>query len=200
LEGPAPSTVGATYARTRDIAVLACFLLLMTVILGTVLIQVWPPSTAVAAAQTDHASRVRILLWSPSLLRESRLFIAVAATGALGALIHTLRSLYWYVGNRALRRSWLLMYLTEPVVGAALALLVYFVLRGGLTTTMASPADINPYGVTAMAGLVGMFSRETAEKLRAVFETLLAPAKPGDDTVHPTEPRTDPPPGPTTDD
>jgi hypothetical protein len=58
-----------------------------------------------------------------------------------------------------------------------LALVVYLVLRGGLTTSLASSADINPYGITAVAALVGMFSRQTVEKLLAVFETLLAPAE-----------------------
>jgi hypothetical protein len=79
---------------------------------------------------------------------------------------------------------WLLMYATLPITGAALALMAYVVLRGGLTTTFASSQDISPFG---MAGLVGLFSRETAEKLKAVFERLLAPAEKGKDQAVPVQ-------------
>src|SRR6202035_4995943 len=36
--------------------------------------------------------------------------IRIIMLGALGGVLHALRSLYWYVGNRNLKRSWLLMY------------------------------------------------------------------------------------------
>ncbi|MCQ0009594.1 hypothetical protein LUX73_36075 [Actinomadura madurae] len=113
--------------------------------------------------------------------RETSLFVIVMAAGALGAIAHVLRSFYWYVGNRALRRSWLPMYLLLPLVGALFGLIVYLVVRGGLTSPAGGASDVNPYGIAAIAALVGQFSRETAEKFRAVFSTLLAPAPPGSD-------------------
>src|SRR5690606_20582994 len=113
--------------------------------------------------------------------RETSMFVVVMAAGALGAVVHVLRSFYWYVGNRALRRSWLVMYLLLPFVGALLGLIVYLVLRGGLTTPAGGASDINPYGVSAIAALVGLFSRETSEKLRGVFTTLFAQAPSGRD-------------------
>ncbi|MFF4258016.1 hypothetical protein ACFY1L_43215 [Streptomyces sp. NPDC001663] len=161
-------------ATPRDVVVLIAVLLVLTVTLGTVLVQAWPPPAAVNGA-APHADRIRILFWVPGLLRDTRLFLVVACAGGLGALIHVLRSVYEYVGDRKLRRSWITMYLLEPFVGAVLALVVYCVLRGGLTTSMASSSDINPYGVTAVAALVGMFSRQTVDKLHAVFNTLLTP-------------------------
>jgi hypothetical protein len=180
--------VGTKYAGTRDIVLLAGLLILMAVTLGITLVQTWPPAPPPGAAQrTERAALVRLLFWTPHLLRETRLFIVVAAAGGLGAVIQRLRSLYWYVGNRGLRRSWVLMYVLEPFAGVGLALVMYFVLRGGLTTTMASSSDINPYGVTALGALVGMFSRETAGKLSAVFEMLLAPAEQGKDSMAPSE-------------
>ncbi|MEU6260579.1 hypothetical protein [Streptomyces sp. NPDC047043] len=161
-------------AAPRDVVVLIAVLLVLTVMLGTVLVQAWPPPAG-AKGGALHADRIRILFWVPGLLRDTRLFLVVASAGGLGALIHVLRSVYEYVGDRKLRRSWITMYLLEPFVGAILALVVYCVLRGGLTTSMASSSDINPYGVTAVAALVGMFSRQTVDKLRAVFNTLLTP-------------------------
>lgn len=176
--GPERTTVGEQYATTRDIVVLTAVLLVLVVSLAAVLVQAWPPPvTTVGGIARERPSGSALLLWHAVLPRDTRLFLVVAAAGGLGSLIHVLRSLYEYVGNRRLRRSWLLMYALEPVVGAVLALVVYCVLRGGLTTTMASSGDINPYGVAAVAALVGMFSRQTVQKLVTVFDTLLAPAQ-----------------------
>ncbi|MGY6022216.1 hypothetical protein [Streptomyces spinosirectus] len=182
--GPKRTSVGERYAKTRDIVVLTAVLLVLVVSLAAVLVQTWPPPvTAPGAAARERPSGAGLLLWHAVLPRDTRLFLVVAAAGGLGSLIHVLRSLYEYVGNRRLRRSWLLMYALEPVVGAVLALVVYCVLRGGLTTTMASSGDINPYGVAAVAALVGMFSRQTVQKLVTVFDTLLAPAEQSTDRL-----------------
>ncbi|MET7701786.1 MULTISPECIES: hypothetical protein [unclassified Streptomyces] len=172
--------MGARFARTRDIVALAGFLLLLSCAFGAVLLQTWPPPPAPAgsaAAAQEHATRVRILFWRLGLLRDVRLFFVVTAAGGLGALVHVLRSLYEYVGNQGLKRRWLLMYVLEPCIGSMMALIVYFVLRGGLTTTTASSNDINPYGVAALAALVGMFAREAVDKMRRVFETVFTTAE-----------------------
>lgn len=182
---PERAAVGQRFATVWDIVVLAGVLLALTVGLTTVLVQAWPPpaATGTAADAQLHATRVRILFWQTALLRDARLFLVVVSAGGVGALIHGLRSLSMYVGNRLLRRSWLLKYCLEPFAGAVLALVVYLVLRGGLTTTMAASNDINPYGVAAVAGLVGMFSAETVQKLLKVFETLFSPAEKGENPL-----------------
>jgi len=174
------SPVGKEHATTRDVLLVTAGILLVTLLLLYVLIAAWPP-----AQPRSAAAGVRLFGWTVRMSLETRLFVVVTVAGALGALIHSLRSLYWYVGNRSLRRSWLLMYASLPFVGALLGLVVYLVLRGGLTTSIAQPSDINPYGMAAVAALVGMFSRETAEKLRTVFATLLAPAEAGRDQALP---------------
>ncbi|MEU6142143.1 hypothetical protein ABZ848_17465 [Streptomyces sp. NPDC047081] len=178
--------MGTEFASARDVVVIIAVLLLLTVALATALVQAWPPPVAPGGG-AEKADRTRILFWTPRLLRDTRLFVVVTAAGGLGAVIHVLRSAYEYVGDRRLRRSWIPMYVIEPFVGAALALVVYCVLRGGLTTSMASSADINPYGMAAVAALVGMFSRQTVDKLRDVFNMLLTPPKdsPGEGLVRP---------------
>jgi hypothetical protein len=194
------------------IVLTATVLLLGTILLLYALIQFWPPAPQVAttgAALTTSSTTtattaageaapgttgqaavepaVQFFAATVNLSREGRLFVIVLLAGALGGMVHTLRSLYWYVGNRNLRYSWLLMYVTLPITGAALALIAYVVLRGGLTTTFASSQDISPFGMAAVAALVGLFSRETAEKLKSVFETLLAPAEKGKDQAVPVQ-------------
>jgi hypothetical protein len=194
------SPVGRGYARSRDIVVVAVLLVLLIAALGVVLVQAWPPSPDVAADGGTQAPAkavtVRLFGWDPRVSRETSLFLIVLAAGAIGASVHALRSLYWYVGNRQLRRSWLMMYLLLPFIGATFGLMVYLVLRGGLTTPAGTAADINPYGITAISALVGLFSRETAEKLRAVFATLLSPPQAGrDQALRPQIDSVEPPSG-----
>lgn len=197
----ADSEVGREYARTRDIVVVFAVLLVLTALLVIVLVQMWPPAPRSApdgrAQVPADVKTVHLPGWSPEVSRETCLFVVVMAAGALGAVAHVLRSFYWYVGNRALRRSWLTMYLLLPVVGALFGLIVYMVVRGGLTSPLGGADDVNPYGVAAIAALVGQFSRETAEKFRAVFSTLLAPASRGrDHAIPPTVTAVDPGAGP----
>ena len=195
------STVGTGYARTRDIILTAVLLVLLTAALAVVLVQAWPPSPQIARDGRPEAApetvTVRLFGVVATLSREKALFVIVMTAGALGGAVHALRSLYWYVGNRALRRSWLMMYPFLPLVGALFGLIVYLVLRGGLTSPTGGSSDVNPYGVTAIAALVGLFSQETAEKLRAVFATLLSPAKAGrDQALAPRVRSVEPPSGP----
>jgi hypothetical protein len=140
------------------------------------LIVFWPLDSG------STAGDVQFFWWEiPRLELSADLFLLVALAGGLGGSIHGLRSLYWYVGNRNLVHSWLLMYFSLPLVGALLAVITYLVLRGGLTSTFASSEDVNPYGFVAVGALVGLFSREAADKLRAIFEVILTPAEQGKD-------------------
>jgi hypothetical protein len=125
---------------------------------------------------------VLVRTWPAGVVDNARLFVLVVCAGALGGTLHAIRSLYWYVGNRSLRGSWLLMYGVLPLVGAAMALVTYLMLRGGLTVGP-SASTINPYGITAVSALVGLFSQEAVAKLRVVFAALLAPAEKGKDQV-----------------
>jgi hypothetical protein len=115
--------------------------------------------------------------------REARLFMVVALAGALGGLIHALRSLTWYAGNRNLRYSWMMTYYLRPIVGAGLATITYVVLRGGLVlvTTQASPDVVNPFGFAAFGALVGLFSVQASEWLKRVFEQVFVQAPKGKD-------------------
>ena len=52
-------------------------------------------------------ARIRIFFWHFDIWDEVRLLLIVILAGALGSLVHTVRSVYWYVGNRKLKWSWL---------------------------------------------------------------------------------------------
>ena len=85
---------------------------------------------------------------------EERLLILVMTAGALGSLVHALRSAYWYVGNRNLVRSWIPKYLLLPFCGAILAVLFYFVVRGGFFSPQANSMHTSQYGFLR-PGLLG---------------------------------------------
>ncbi|MFN2491265.1 MAG: IPT/TIG domain-containing protein [Pyrinomonadaceae bacterium] len=112
---------------------------------------------------------------------EVRLLLLVLLAGAIGSYVHASSSLVDYLGNRTLISSWVWWYLLRPFIGMMLALLFYFVFRGGFITAgvnqggEAAASFINPFGIAALAGLVGMFSKVAADKLNEVFLTLFAP-------------------------
>jgi hypothetical protein len=108
---------------------------------------------------------------------EQRLLLIVILCGFLGGLVHTIRSLGWYIGNRWLVRSWLPFYALLPVTGAMIAVAFYLVIRGGFFSPSGSFRDTSPFGFAAMSVLVGMFSTPAALKLQQLAETMLT--KPG---------------------
>lgn len=176
-ESPGDSGIGRSPVGLAGIVITAGFVLVAVVVALYCLIAIWPPSSASLAAP-GHLFGVRL-----SLDRDQQLFMIVALAGALGGLIHSLRSLYWYAGNRVLRRSWLLMYVALPFTSGALAVVFYLILRGGLLTGEATAAQVNFFGFAAVSALVGLFSSEAAEKLREIFSTVLAPAMSGKDRL-----------------
>jgi len=119
---------------------------------------------------------------------ETRLLLIVMLCGFLGSLIYSLRSFFWYTGNRNLVISWLALYALTPIVGAMLAVVFYLVLRGGLFSSATTLSDTSPFGFAAVAALVGMFTNQAAEKLRTVFETLMMKAQTGKDPASRTAP------------
>jgi hypothetical protein len=125
---------------------------------------------------------------------ETRLLILVMLAGALGSLMHALRSLYWYTGNRMMVWSWVAFYFLLPVTGAMLATIFYFVVRGGFFSSTASFETTSPFGFAALSALVGLFSPQATLKLKEVAETIFAKPEAGADNK-PQEPSpTAPPP------
>lgn len=106
---------------------------------------------------------------------DVRLMLVALLSGALGAFVHAGGSLATYVGNRQMLRSWGLWYLLRPFIGAALGLILYFLLRGGLFAPGAPDQAVSPYGVAALAALAGMFSKEATDKLQQVFRDFFKP-------------------------
>jgi IPT/TIG domain len=174
--GDVPDGPGDKAVPAKGIITVAVLLVVIAAALLWGIISFWPIVPATTSNATPPAT-------SDS---EIRLFIIVILLGALGGVLHTLRSLYWYVGNRTLKMSWLLMYFLLPLIGASLAVVFYVVLRGGLISPSAGSNAVSPYGFAAVAALVGLFSPQAADKLKQVFETLFTTAETGKDHTPPS--------------
>ncbi|HEX3130256.1 MAG TPA: IPT/TIG domain-containing protein, partial [Thermoanaerobaculia bacterium] len=122
------------------------------------------------------------LFWMDLCLSdEERLFLIVMFAGALGGLVHAVRSFYWYAGCRKLVLSWAGFYITLPVLGASMATIFYLVVRGGFFSPQSTISDTSPFGFAAMAVLIGMFTEQAAMKLKEILETFLSQAPKGTD-------------------
>jgi hypothetical protein len=179
MVNPAENHVGEKLLRLPGIIILSVYQILVVVAAFYILSCMWSGMSGAPAGGVP----VQILSWSWTLPLEVLLLLIVACCGLLGSSLHCLRSLSWYVGSRALRRSWILRYLLQPFTGALLALIVYFVARAGFLPAAQSSVNSNYIGFAAIAGLVGLFSNAAVLKLKSVAENLFTQPKPGADHV-----------------
>jgi hypothetical protein len=184
LVGPGESSAGTRSGTQqasvplRDwtwITLLGLFLIALSVLLISLLIALWPEMVAaIEATPTKKTGEATAnFSWFGhewALSADAALLFAVVLVSALGSFVHAATSFIDYVGNRQLRLSWIWWYILRALVGSSLALLFYFAIRGGFFTGT-STEDINPYGIAAVAGLVGLFSKQATDKLRELFDT-----------------------------
>lgn len=146
------------------------YLMLLNIFLLYLLLRLWPGQ---APLRSEHLRVVLIPgIWQVELWTEVRYLALVAVAGALGSYIHLATSFADYLGNRQFVKSWAWWYVLRPFIGSTLAIAVYFAARGGLISGGAGAGDLSPYGITALAVLTGMFSKQATDKLREVFEDL----------------------------
>ena len=110
---------------------------------------------------------------------EGDVLFMVMLLGTLGGFLRLASSLANYVGNRQLLKSWIIYYFLTPIQGAALAPVVYLLLRVGVLNPAnpaqgsTSPADsLNLIGIYAFAVLTGLFSKQAIEMMADVFSTI----------------------------
>lgn len=118
---------------------------------------------------------------------DRQMLCTVVFAGAIGSLTHAMTSFGDYVGNKELNTNWIWFLVLRIPTGIALALLFYFIVRGGLLlpTLQATPSlenqfhsnatvAISPYGIAGFSALAGMFSKQATDKLAAVFDVAFA--------------------------
>jgi hypothetical protein len=181
-DGQRPAAPGESHVGARSI------LLLLLLVVGLAALSLyglwaWWPAEARGRGVPAPSKTVHFFGIDRKTSRESLFFVMVAFAGALGAVVHSLRSLVIYIGNRELRWSWIPFYVVRPVLGAALATLLYVVLRAGLFSPSSSSRQASPYGFAAVAALAGLFSDQAIEKLKKVAEELFEKLPAGKDAI-----------------
>jgi hypothetical protein len=121
-----------------------------------------------------------ILLWDEdavSVKSATRISLLVVIAGCLGGTISALGFLLSEYESRGvvhLRNVPSLTFI--PLVSAGLALVFYYVIRGGLLTAPSGGRTeldvINVYGVVGISALVGMFFSGALSKLKAVSDAI----------------------------
>jgi hypothetical protein len=123
-------------------------------------------------SQRNNDPQCIYLFWHHRLIwQEERLLLLVILAGAIGGLLHAIRSLVSYVGNRKFVLSWLPFYYLAPFSGATLAFVSYIVIRGGFFSSTSTTKDANPFMFVALGALSGLFSQQVLEKLKKVAES-----------------------------
>ncbi len=163
---------------------LGTYLVSTAVVLVYLICTLWPESTAGQDGKILWETEEIIFGRGFHIHPEIRMLLVVMIIGALGSYMHAATSFVTFVGNNSLRDTWMWWYLLRPFIGMSVALIFYFSLRGGFLI-LSSGTDIesvNPFGMAAIAGLAGMFSKQGIDKLREMFDNMFqtAPGK-GDD-------------------
>ncbi len=169
---PQPSIQGGFLAQPMGIVgigVFGLYFVVLSIVSAQLLIGLWP-------GHTDPVA----LFWGLVTVRanpeaDSRLTLVALLSGALGSFVHAATSFGTYLGNRQLIRSWAGWYALRPFIGMALALIFYFLIRAGFISPSANETAISAYGVAAVGGLAGMFSKQATDKLQEVFKQLFKP-------------------------
>jgi hypothetical protein len=104
---------------------------------------------------------------------EALYLVAVIALAVLGATLHALISFADFLGNRSFKGSWFWWYVLRAPTGAAIAVILYLAIRGGLLSVSTSTTNLSPYGIGAIAALAVLFSRHVSDKFKEVFDVLL---------------------------
>ena len=112
-------------------------------------------------------------------LTQRYILLLVLLAGALGGTLYSLISLSWYIGNREFKWSWVPSYFVRPLTAASLACIFFLTLVTGVWTDQSGKGRL---WIVGFAALVGLFSKQGYEKLKAIFEAVLTPAPKGADT------------------
>jgi len=135
------------------------FLFSLAIVLAYLLLTVWPTST-VEEGRT---------VWL-NLTESTALAIAMIC-GALGSYVHVATSFASFAGNRSLEPSWVWWFLLRPAIGAALALITYFLMRSGFLLDGPLGEVVSPFGIAAVSACVGLISKQAVDKMRNISDT-----------------------------
>jgi len=116
--------------------------------------------------------------------REIDMLSLVILAGALGASLGGVRSYANFVGTRTFLPSWGFFYLSQPVFGAGLALIVFLGYRIGAFAGPKGSSPADPAAAGLVASLVGLFADTVLQKLNEIVTRFLDPADDRGDKIN----------------
>jgi hypothetical protein len=174
VPGAKPGNSTSRTASSTTINLLGVALLFLGCLLVYLFLCLWPGAIE-KGADVNQVQEV-MHLWGRvvflQMTLDERLILTVMVAGALGSFVHVATSFGDFVGNEKLANNWIWWYILRPFVAMALAAIFYFVVRGGFLSAGSQADSLNIYGIVAVAGMVGMFSKQATDKLGEVFDTL----------------------------
>ncbi len=159
-------------------------ILVFGLLLLTQFLAVWPAMIG-GAEQNAVDQQITVLFGVTHVVVAPAVAVlaGVMLAGMLGALAYMVRQFTLYALRDELTKRAEWWYLLLPIQAAALAAIVYFALQGGLIGAGQTTA-LNPYGLAAIAGLVGLFARHAMQTLSKVFTAFFD--SPDDKNIAPT--------------
>ena len=177
-DGPSSQQAGPPMSRCQITGLTVYLFGLFLVLVYCEVSLWWVPQDAAKPSMPIHF----VGLGTLDVSGNTWLLVLVLITGALGSFVHIATSLADFVGNRQSARSWTLWYLMRAPIGAALAVVVYFVLRAGLLNVgNNAPGTPDPYSVATAAALTGIFAKQAIDKLNELLDVLFRAAPKGGD-------------------
>lgn len=163
-------------------AITGIYLTLASLLLVYLLLMLWPREVlqqdGMPVTPVQWIQEVTLLGgYKFTLDNEIRILLVVLLSGALGSMIHALKSFIAYTGAGSFKRSWIWWYILRAPLGGALALVFYLAIRGGLLAKGAAGTEVSVFGIGAIASLVGLFTEQATNKLKEVFDTLFSTSK-----------------------
>lgn len=158
--------------------ILVAYIAILAAVSTALGLTAWRSVELATAAEGTTDLRLLGVTWSVSA--ESSIFLVVICFGVIGSIVHMGTSLTSYIGNGRFRTSWSAWYFLRPFIATALAVLSYTVFRAGLFSGQAPAENINLFGVAAVAGLAGLFSKQVIDKLHDVMNVVFASSENAD--------------------
>jgi len=145
-----------------------------------VLLAIWPKTVTNNPGNVTSYNYTRPffgLASEPNANPELDLLLVVICSGIIGAIVQTLASLVQHKSASDLGARWEGWYYSRPPLAIGLALMVYFLVRGGLLSLStvslgADPTHINVFAVAAVSAIAGMFTDEANKRLGKVVDAL----------------------------
>jgi hypothetical protein len=132
------------------------------------------------SARCVAVSNLAVRGWDiESVPTDVRLLWVVAIAAAIGSLLRAARAMNDDVKAGNLTYSTLYSYAMYFPVGIGLGVLFYLCVRGGFFANAQSgtAAYVDPFGVAALGGLVGLFADQACTKLQDIFGEIFRNSK-----------------------